>query len=438
MASTWTPEQVTLLAPDTSSLKAAQSLATARKWVLLQQGDEVIWGECQGSGKKPYQTAVILTDPAYRCSCPSRKFPCKHALALLLLFSRQPQLLATAESPEWVQSWLDSRAARAVKAAAKSSQTPVDPAAQAKRAEKREQNVEEGVAACELWLQDLIRRGLASVQSQSYRYWDGLAARLVDAQAPGLARLVRQLSTIPASGDGWPERLLHQLARLHLLIQGYQHLDSLPPERQADVRTAVGWQMKQEEVLDQPGTIDQWLVLARRIEEEDGLRSQRTWLWGQETSQPALILDFAYRGQALVVSWLPGTQFKGELAFYPGSVPLRALCKSRLGDVEPLANIPPHETMAVAVAHFNSLIAHNPWLERAAFPIAHITPTADSSGWWLHDVAQNRLPLAPTFSQRWQLLALSGGHPLTVVAEWDGIYWLPLSAWADGRFVNFT
>jgi SWIM zinc finger len=43
-----------------------------------------VWGLCAGSGKRPYQTVVDLTGPAYKCSCPSRKFPCKHALALLL------------------------------------------------------------------------------------------------------------------------------------------------------------------------------------------------------------------------------------------------------------------------------------------------------------------------------------------------------------------
>ena len=44
----------------------------------------MLWGLCAGSGKNPYQTIVDLSGPAYKCSCPSRKFPCKHALGLLL------------------------------------------------------------------------------------------------------------------------------------------------------------------------------------------------------------------------------------------------------------------------------------------------------------------------------------------------------------------
>ncbi|WP_345024954.1 SWIM zinc finger family protein, partial [Nonomuraea roseoviolacea] len=47
----------------------------------------VLFGECEGSGATPYQTCVDLDGPAYRCGCPSRKAPCKHALGLLLVWS---------------------------------------------------------------------------------------------------------------------------------------------------------------------------------------------------------------------------------------------------------------------------------------------------------------------------------------------------------------
>lgn len=431
-----TPEQAAGLAPDASSLKAAEGLATARKWVSRQQSAALIWGECQGSGSQPYQTAVTLDDIAFHCSCPSRKFPCKHALALLLLFSRQRDAFSVAPPPDWVANWQAARAARAAKTATRSQQPVTDTAAQARRAARREEKIEEGLVAIERWLYDLVRQGLVTAQNQPYRYWEGMAARLVDAQAPGLARLVRELAGIPASGDGWPERLLRRLALLHLLVQGYAHLDSLPAERQADVRTAVGWSIKQEDVLAQPGTQDDWLVIGRRVAEGEGLRSQYSWLWGQQTGRPALILDFAYRGQALNTTWLPGTRFTGELVFYPGSVPLRAAVKNRSGDVTSIDDLPGCDTLVTAVTQFNYLVAHNPWLEQVAFPLAHITPVADNTGWYLQDTASHRLPFSPTFSQRWELLALSGGQPLTLVAEWDGASWLPLSAWADGRLVN--
>ena len=82
----FSPEQIIALAPDAPSAKAGRSLATARKWSALGCDERAVWGECQGSGKEPYRTQIDFTEPAFRCMCPSRKFPCKHALGLFLLF----------------------------------------------------------------------------------------------------------------------------------------------------------------------------------------------------------------------------------------------------------------------------------------------------------------------------------------------------------------
>ncbi|MGH3171654.1 MAG: SWIM zinc finger family protein, partial [Trebonia sp.] len=70
-----------MLAPDGSSARAARGLAKAAPWTGTGATDDAVWGLCQGSGANPYQTVVDLTGPAYKCSCPSRKFPCKHGLA---------------------------------------------------------------------------------------------------------------------------------------------------------------------------------------------------------------------------------------------------------------------------------------------------------------------------------------------------------------------
>ena len=87
MTVTWTTETVLTLAPDPASAKAGQGLASARKWASLGSGEGLIWGECQGSGASPYQTKCDLSGPAFSCSCPSRKFPCKHGLGLMLIWA---------------------------------------------------------------------------------------------------------------------------------------------------------------------------------------------------------------------------------------------------------------------------------------------------------------------------------------------------------------
>src|SRR5688500_2631240 len=107
----WSPDQVRALAPDVSSLQAATKLARVGGWSDSGSGGDPasVWGFCQGSGKSPYQTCVDLVEPAYRCSCPSRKFPCKHALALMLLWAGGE--IKEADQPDWVREWHEGRAA---------------------------------------------------------------------------------------------------------------------------------------------------------------------------------------------------------------------------------------------------------------------------------------------------------------------------------------
>src|SRR5579872_6592067 len=137
MPVSFTEEQVLALAPDDSSKKAGKGLAAARHWVTLGHSETVAWGECKGSASMPYQTQIDLGEPAFKCTCPSRKFPCKHGLGLFLMLVGQSGSFSQTETPEWVAKWLETRANREEKKAQKAAEPPkpVDAAAQAKRAE---------------------------------------------------------------------------------------------------------------------------------------------------------------------------------------------------------------------------------------------------------------------------------------------------------------
>lgn len=257
------------LAPDASSVKSGRELASPRKWVTMGASGETVWGECQGSGKNPYQTEIDLSEPAFKCTCPSRKFPCKHALGLLLAYAANSGAFTATDPPAWVQEWLAARAGRAeakVKKAAAQAEKPVDAAAQAKRTAKREDHVQAGLRELQLRLHDLARDGLAQAQQHGYQYWDGIAARMVDAQAPGVARLIRQMPGM-LTGEARYARALRHLARLHLLVEGYGRIGTLPAALQEELRALVGWTVKQEELLQQPGVRDRWLVTGRRVDE---------------------------------------------------------------------------------------------------------------------------------------------------------------------------
>ena len=80
-----TTNKITELAPDQASLNAAHKLMKPGKWPTLAQHGDLVWGECQGSGANPYRTVFDRSNAGYKCTCPSRKFPCKHVLAVEII-----------------------------------------------------------------------------------------------------------------------------------------------------------------------------------------------------------------------------------------------------------------------------------------------------------------------------------------------------------------
>jgi hypothetical protein len=106
----FTFEEIEALAPDQASIDAARRLLKPSGWPRLAwDGFELVWGECQGSGATPYRVVVSESDAGYKCSCPSRKFPCKHSLALMWIRAEGKVGFPAAEVPEWVRDWVSRR-----------------------------------------------------------------------------------------------------------------------------------------------------------------------------------------------------------------------------------------------------------------------------------------------------------------------------------------
>src|SRR3954465_531287 len=98
------------LAPDQASLSSAAKLKKAGAWSLLAGNDAgLIWGECQGSGASPYRVVCSEADLGYKCTCPSRKFPCKHTLALMWMRAEGKLAFKREAAPAWVGDWLARR-----------------------------------------------------------------------------------------------------------------------------------------------------------------------------------------------------------------------------------------------------------------------------------------------------------------------------------------
>ena len=205
-------------------------------------------------------------------------------------------------------------------------------AAALRRAAQREARVVSGLAELDRWLCDQVRQGLAASQRAGYAHWDDIAARMIDAQASGLAERLRALAAVPHSGPGWDGRLLEEYALLRLLATAYRDQEKLPPDLRDTVRTRIGFTVRQADLLAGATPVsDHWSVLAWRDLDQDRIRTRRIWLYGQRTGRPALVLSFAAAGQSLDDSLGIGTEADADLIFYPAAVPLRALVAARHG-----------------------------------------------------------------------------------------------------------
>lgn len=436
MGEQWTAQRVLSLAPDASSAKSGQGLSSARHWQNLGRNETTLWGECQGSGSKPYQTQIDLTEPAFKCSCPSRKFPCKHSLGLFLMLAQSPSALGPGDPPAWVAQWLASRAQRAEKKAQQQDQPEktVDPAAQARRLADREKKIAAGLEQLDTWLSDITTRGLAAIQSEGYAPWEQMAARMLDAQAPGLARLLREAADAASSGTLWQQRLLLRLSRIHLLLQGYKRLGSLSEPLQAEIRSLVGWTQSTDELLAQPAVQDTWQVVGQQVSVEERLRVQRTWIWGAKSCRAGMLLQFAHGALPFSETILPGTQLDAAVVFYPGAYPLRAMIKDRNGATGTLSQISGYSTILDAISAYAGALALSPWIEVFPMPLEAVSVHRDGESWRVRDTAGDSLPVSPRFARAWQMLSQSGGHAIGVFGQWDGESLLPLGLTADGQF----
>jgi hypothetical protein len=443
-------EQVLGLAPDAAAARAAPGQAVRSRWSGLGRDERAVWGECQGSGASPYRCQAALGDWATRCSCPSRKFPCKHALGLLLLLADDG--VPAAPSPDWVAEWLVARASRRERASADPADAPglavpVDPGARRQRAASRDRKVDGGVEELRRWLADISRGGLAAAQAQPWTWWDQMARRMIDAQARGLAGYVRRLAEIAAVGGhraDWPERMLDQLGALHLLCEAWTRRDALPAATVQALRTRIGYTQAVSDVAQTGERLtDVWAVLGQRQDDDGQLKSLRQWLYGEGTGTVVTYLAFAISGQPLPPGLPAGMRTAATVVLYPGSRPQRVLIEEREDVGRPLGRLPGAPSWDQALSRVADVLAVDPWADVLPLSVRGVTVLPSAGGhadqrpgpgapWLLRDGESRVLPVVSSPEVRWSLLALSGGRPVDVAGEWDGFGFRPQAAATAG------
>jgi hypothetical protein len=433
------PDQITSLAPSPATLKRAQTLAVPRKWTELGQFEGFLWGKCKGSGSKTYEVMVDTSEFASKCNCPSREFPCKHGLGLMLIFVKNPGELPEGKVPEWVEEWKGKREKKRERVSESVSvEKEKKTHSSDDRLEKRITRMQLGMRELETWLQDVLHQGLAELSQQPFEYFESVAARLVDAQAPGLANLVRAL---PASmlGEAWQERCLNQIGHIYLLLKAFQKLDRWPKDFQEELKSLAGINVKKEVLESQTGISDTWEVVGKRQESQDRLEMQRTWLWGHHSKQFALLLDFSFGGNRFTYNYQPGTAVEGEIVFYPGIIPQRAHLKLPV-KVKPGEGIldlgmPFHAFQQV----FAEALSISPFVSTYPAWLSGVSVVPAQEDIVLLSDENKEISLHPAFQRSWEILAISGGQPLSIFGEWHAQKLLPLGVLApDYRWINLS
>ncbi len=467
--SRWSPEQVAAAAPSPAALSASRPLTTTATWGGLGADDRAVWGSCRGSGAEPYDTMVDHVGVGFGCTCPSRRRPCKHALALAMLWSNGDVAESDAR-PAAVDRWLApaaglaSSGAGAVAAdttlaadagtatttsstvtseavgagsaatgetAGAGSDLPDDvpevadepPGDRDRGRDERVERMHAGLTELDRWLDDRIRTGLADPSLAEYRTWDQLAARLVDAQAGSLANRIRRLAGLVGASPNWHSDVLAELGLLHLLSQAGRRLGSLPGPLADAVATTVGWQVRQADILGGVPDTDTWVVAGRSDTREDRIEVRRIWLRGQASGQWAMVLSFAAYRQSLDTSFDVGTSFAADLHRYPGPA-LRALVGERHGGPIESA-VPPSTDIGGACDQVGAMLAAEPWLDRVPFT-ATAAVAADGSGFALTDLSGS-LRLIASGRPLATLLAVAGGDAVDVTCEWTPHGVVPLA-----------
>src|SRR5215467_7010226 len=467
-----TIERIEALAPDQASLAAARKLLKPSFWPTLAQGDGLVWGECQGSGATPYRVVVNESDAGYKCTCPSRKFPCKHSLGLMWMRADKSSAFVSAPVPEWVKDWLSRRRGSSSAAAKNEDEAQpkprpsirlteipeaaatADPKSEQRAAAARERNRVEREAAVlaglddlDTWLSDQVQHGMANFVAQAPQACRTIAQRLVDAKAPGLAgrldAVPARLFTLP--GPARPSAALRELGQVHLISQAYRRASELSELLAADARQAVGWSVTRDALLNDSEALRvaaKWRVFAVLSEAQpDRLRRVETWLWRENDGNPAcaVLIDFVpISTGAAAGGYLVGDEIDAELTFYRSSIPLRAqitrLNKGAEQSSEQLAL--PTTSLSASYTDYERALARFPWLGTIPLTFRSANVRRNGEQLYIHE-DESGLSLPLHTSQATHALPLARIGPIDGIGLWNG-YEFTL-AWAEtqlGRWVR--
>ncbi|MCC6510816.1 MAG: hypothetical protein IT423_17050 [Pirellulaceae bacterium] len=255
-------------APNSAAVANGRGLIVKGKFVALSHSHDktVMFGECKGSGASNYKCSCDFIEPSkpvYRCTCPSRQFPCKHSIGLMLAWV-DGKKFSGADVPADLLAKREKAEQRVEKKKADADKPiKVNKSALAKKIYAQLS----GLDLLEQLTTDLIRTGMGNTSAKTAKQIEEQAKQLGNAFLPGAQAALHNYTRLFASDDGHVEgeinsrrrekiysQALDQLTRLNALVkQGRKYLQArlddpeLAPETESAIAAWLGhaWQLRE-------------------------------------------------------------------------------------------------------------------------------------------------------------------------------------------------
>ena len=388
-----------------------------------------------------HQSAVFLPELKCECSCPSFKRPCKHALALLFVYTEyQDKFTVQSDEqsiPDRVQKWRDKKTKTLEKKENKIDK-PIDEEARAKRQLAREKKMDAGIEALQTWLNDIVTMGLGRLRQQQHEKFRDIQSRLVDAQVAGLVSYLDEFSSALYQSN-WQMQSSFWLAKLQTAVHLWQNRQQLKPELYEEVKQLFGvnlptdvWDNISAQILHvyALGQVTQELVNTRG-------RYRRQWLWDSQNLRDHLLLDFEIPPYSDFGLTLP---FQKQLALNAKLYPVVSQQRLRLEDNLMSFNdlsltlVAPKgfENFDQAFTQYANGLKQYPLQLVRFFWLEQLRLVKQDKVIYLVDQDQKMCEIE--IKQFVELWFLVGNEPFSAGVEWNGLQLKLVSIWQGGHF----
>lgn len=217
-------QEIMAMAPNITAVNNAKKISKNGSFIKLEKSeDETFYmGICSGSGKSNYTTSIDFIkpeEPVFRCSCPSRQFPCKHSIALM--FETITKEFSICEIPEDILTKRAKKEARIEKKEEKKKgPVKVNKAARTKKMKKQL----EGLQLTNQVIEELLQAGLGTLSGNSVKVYKDLAKQLGDYYLSGpqlyIKQLILEIEQLQQDSDSSHyEKAISILVKLHTVVK---------------------------------------------------------------------------------------------------------------------------------------------------------------------------------------------------------------------------